>query len=222
MSFKASVSYWYSGWSVHWWKWVVKFPYSSCVTVDISFYGLVFAFIYWDAPTLSAYIFILLHLLTGLIPWSWCSVHVCVLSVPFSHSVVSNSLWSQGLLHARLPVHHQLLKLAQTHDHGVGDAIQPFHPLSSPSPPASIFPSIRVFSSDSVLHIRWPKYWSFDFSISLWNEYSGLISFRIDWYDHLPVQGTLKSLLQHHSSEASILQCSAFFIVQLSHPYMTP
>ena len=85
----------------------------------------------------------------------------------------------------------------------------------------SIFPSIRVFSSESVLLIRWPKYWSFSFNISPSNEYSGLISLRIDWLDFLVVQGTLKSLLQHHSSKASILQCSAFFIVQLSHPYMT-
>ena len=84
----------------------------------------------------------------------------------------------------------------------------------------SIFPSIRVFSNESVLHIRWPKYWSFSFNISPSNEYSGLISFRMDWFD-LAVQGTLKSLLQHHSSKASILLCSAFFIVQLSHPYMT-
>ena len=87
--------------------------------------------------------------------------------------------------------------------------------------PPSIFPSIRVFSDESVLHIRWPKYWSFLFSISLSNEYSGLISLRMDWLDLLAVQGTLKSLLQHHSSKASILQCSAFFMVQLSHPYMT-
>ena len=85
----------------------------------------------------------------------------------------------------------------------------------------SIFPSIRVFSKESVLHIRWPKYWSFSFTISPSNEYSGLISFRIGWFDLLEVQGTLMSLLQHHSSKASILQCSAFFIVQLSHPYMT-
>ena len=84
----------------------------------------------------------------------------------------------------------------------------------------SIFPSIRVFSNESVLHIRWPKYWSFSFSISLSNEYSGLISFRIDWLDLLEVEGTLKSLLQHHSSKASILQCSAFIIIQLSHPNM--
>ena len=85
----------------------------------------------------------------------------------------------------------------------------------------SILPIIKVFSSGSVLHIRWPKYWSFSFNISPSSEYSGLISFRIDWFDLLAVQGTLKSLLQHHSSKASILQCSAFFIVQLSHPYMT-
>ena len=85
----------------------------------------------------------------------------------------------------------------------------------------SIFPSIRVFSSESVLHIRRPKYWSFSFSISPSIDYSGLISFRMDWLDLLAVQGTLKSLLQHHSSKASILWCSAFFIVQLSHPYMT-
>ena len=85
----------------------------------------------------------------------------------------------------------------------------------------SIFPSIRVFSNESVLHIRWPKYWSLSFSISPSNEYSGLISFRIDWFDLLAVQGTLKSLFQHHSSKASILRHSAFFIVQLSHPYMT-
>ena len=84
-----------------------------------------------------------------------------------------------------------------------------------------IFPSIRVFSNESALHMRWPKYWSFSFSISPSNEYSGLISFRIDWLDRLAVQRTLKNLLQHYSSKASILQCSAFFMVQLSHPYMT-
>ena len=87
--------------------------------------------------------------------------------------------------------------------------------------PPSIFPSIRVFSNESVLHIRWPKYWSFSFSISPSNEHPGLISFRMDWLDLLAVQGTLKSLLQHHSSKASVLQHSAFFIVQLAHPYMT-
>ena len=87
--------------------------------------------------------------------------------------------------------------------------------------PPSIFPSIRVFSNESVLHIRWPKYWSFSFSISCSNGYSGLISFRMDWLDLLAVQGTLKSLLQHHSSKASVLQHSALFVRQLSHPYMT-
>jgi len=87
--------------------------------------------------------------------------------------------------------------------------------------PPSIFPSIRVFSNESVLRMRWPKYWSFSFSISPFNEYSGLISFRMDWLDLLAVQGPLKSLIQHHSSKASILPCSAFLIVQLSHPYMT-
>jgi len=119
------------------------------------------------------------------------------------------------------PVHHQLLELAQTHIHQVSDAFQPSHPVSSLLLLPSMFPSIWVFSSVSVLHVRWPKYWSFSFSISPCNEYSGLISFRIDWFDLLAVQGTLKSLLQHHSSKASILWCSAFFMVQLSHPYMT-
>ena len=118
-------------------------------------------------------------------------------------------------------VNHQLPELTQTHVHQVSDAIQPSHPLLSPSPLHSIFPSISVFSNGPVLCIRWPKYWSFSFSISPSKEYSGLISFRMDWLDLLAVQGTLKGLLQHHSSKASILQCSAFFIVQLSHPYMT-
>ena len=116
-----------------------------------------------------------------------------------------------------LPVHHQLPEFTQTHDHRVGDAIQPSHLLSSPSVP----PSIRVFSNESTLCMRWPKYWSFSFSISPSNEHPGLISFRMDWLDLLAVQGTLKSLLQHHSSKASILQRSAFFTVQLSHPYTT-
>ena len=107
------------------------------------------------------------------------------------------------------PVYHQLRELAQTHVHRVGDAIQPSHPLPSPSPLPSIFPSIRVFSSESALHIMWPKYWNFSFSISPFNEYSGLISFRIDWLDLLTDQRTLKSLLQYHSLKASILQRSA-------------
>ena len=122
------------------------------------------------------------------------------------------------------PVLHHLLELAQTH---VSDAIQSVMPFSHPILYCpllllpSIFPSIRVFSSESVLRIRWPKYWSFSFSISPSNEYSGLIFFRMDWLDLLAVQGTLKSLLQHHSLKASVLWCSAFFMVQLSHSSMT-
>ena len=120
-----------------------------------------------------------------------------------------------------LHVHHQLPEFAQTQLHRVSDAIQPSHPLSSPSPLHPIPPSIRVFPNESTLHIRWPKYWSFSLSISPSNEHPGLVSFRMDLLDLLAVQGTLKSLLQHHSSKASILWCSAFFTVQLSHPYMT-
>ena len=120
-----------------------------------------------------------------------------------------------------LPVHHQLPEFTQTHVHRVSDAIQPSHPLSSPSPPAPNPSSIRVFSNESTLHMRWPKYWNFSFSIIPSKEQPGLISFRMDWLDLLAVQGTLKSLLQHHNSKASILWHSAFFTVQLSHPYMT-
>ena len=119
------------------------------------------------------------------------------------------------------PVHHQPPELTQTHVHRVGDAIQPSHLCGPLLLLPSIFPSIRVFSSDWVLHIRWPRFWSFSISISPSNEYSGLIFFKMDWLDLLAVQGTLKSLLQHHSSKTSILQSSAFFIVQLSHPHMT-
>ena len=120
-----------------------------------------------------------------------------------------------------LPVHHQLPEFTQTHVYRVSDAIQPSHPLLTLLLPTLVFPSIRVFSNELVLLIKWPKYWSFSFSISPFNEDSELISFRMDWLDLLAVQGTLKSLLQHHSLKASILWCSAFFIVQLSHPYMT-
>ena len=119
------------------------------------------------------------------------------------------------------PAHHQLPEFTQTHVHRVSDAIHYLilcHPLLLLPP---IPPSIRVFSNESTLCMRWPKYWSFSFSISPSNEHPGLISFRMDWLDLLAVQGTLKSLLQYNSSKASVLQCSAFFEVQLSHPYMT-
>ena len=131
-------------------------------------------------------------------------------------SVMSDSLQHHGLQHARLP--------CSSPSPGVCSNSSPFswwcHPTISFSVP-SIFPSIRVFSSESALRIRWPKYWNFGFSISPSNEYSGLISFRMDCFDLLAVQGTLKSLLQHQNLKAPVLQCSAFFIVQTSHPYMT-
>ena len=120
-----------------------------------------------------------------------------------------------------LPVHHQFLELTQNHVHWVGDAIQSSHPLPSSSPPSLNFPSIRVFSNESALHIRWLKSWGFSFKISPSNEYPGLISFRMDWLDLLAIHETRKSLLQHHSLKASILLHSAFFTVQLSHAYMT-
>ena len=142
--------------------------------------------------------------------------------IQFNCSVMSHSLRPPGLQHARPP--------CPSPTAGVYSNSCPWswwcHPtVSSPCRPLlllpSIFPSIRIFFNESFLHIRWPKYWSFSFNISPSNEYSGMISFRMDWLDLLAVQGTLKSLLQHHSSETLILQCSAFFIVQLSHPCMT-
>ena len=136
---------------------------------------------------------------------------------------MSHCLRPHGLQHTRLPCPSPTSRACSNScpSSPSSDAIQPSHPLSSPSPPAFNFSSIRVFSNESVLRIRWPKYWSFSCSISPSNEYSGLISFRIDWLDLLAVQGTLKGLLHHHSSKASILQCSTFFMVQISHPYMT-
>ena len=134
---------------------------------------------------------------------------------------MSNSLWLHGLQHSRLPCPSPTpgacsnsCPLSQWYHPIVSSSVVPFSSHLQ-------FPSIRVFSNESVLCIRWPKYWSFSFSICPSNEYSGLIFFRMDWLDLLAVQGTLKSLLQHHSSKASILRCSAFFMVQLSHPYMT-
>ena len=142
-------------------------------------------------------------------------------SVQFSCSVMSNSLRPHESQHG--------VSLSITNSRSSPkpmsiESVMPSNHLILCHPlllPLSIFPSIRVFSIDSVLHIRWPKYWNFSFNISPSNEHPGLISFRMDWLYLLAVQGTLKSLLQHHSSKASILQCSAFFIVQLSHPYLT-
>ena len=136
-------------------------------------------------------------------------------SVLFSRSVMSNSL--QPLNHSMpgLPVHHQLLESTQTHVHWVGDTIQPSHSLSSASPALNLSQHQGLFKWVS-FRIRWPKYWSFSFSISPTNEHPGLISFRMDWLDLPEVRGTLKSLLQYHNSKASILWRSAFFTVQLS------
>ena len=119
-----------------------------------------------------------------------------------------------------LPVHHQLPEFTQTHVHPVGDAVQPSHPLLSPSPPAPNPSQHQGLFNESTLHVSWPRYWSFSFSISPCNEHPGLISFRMDWLDLLAAQGTLKNPLQHHSSKASIFWRSAFFTVQLSHPYI--
>ena len=119
-------------------------------------------------------------------------------------------------------VYHQLLEPAQTQVYQVSDAIKPSYPLSSPSPPTFNLSQHQGLSSESVLRIRWPKYWTFSFSISPSNEYPGLISFGIDWLNLLAIKETLKSLLQHQNSKASVLWCPAFFMVQLSHPYITP
>ena len=141
--------------------------------------------------------------------------------VQFRHSVMSDSLWPHGLQHARPPclsptrrVYSKSCPLSRWCHQTILSSVIPFCSC------LQSFPSTRVFSNQLTLCIRWPKYWSFSFSISPFKEYSELISFRIDWFDLLAVQGTLKSLLHHHNSKASILQCSAFFMVQLSHPYM--
>ena len=135
-------------------------------------------------------------------------LHSCCYSVSLSYPTVCDPMdWTTP----DFPVLHCLLKFAQTLFHWVNDAVQPYYSLSSLLFMSSIFPSIRVFSSESALHIRWPKYWSFCFSISPSTEYSGLISFKIYWFDLLAVQGTLRSLLRHHSSKTSILWCWAFY-----------
>ena len=143
-----------------------------------------------------------------------------MLYILYISSVQSLTLRPMNRSTPGLPVHHQLPESTQIHVHRVSDAIQPSHSLSSPSPSAHNPSSIRVFSNESILCMRWPKYWSFSLSISPSNEYPGLVSFRMDWLDFLAVQGTCKSLLQQHSSKTSILRRSAFFRVQLSHPYM--
>ena len=152
---------------------------------------------------------------------TWLREEIWFSSVQFSHSVMPNSLQPHESQHSRppcpSPTPGACLNLSVK-------SVMPFNHFILCYPLLllpSIFPSIKFFSNESVLCIGWPKYWNFSFSISPSNEYSGLISLRIDWFDLLAVQGTLKSLLQHHSSEASILLCSAFFIVQLSHPYVT-
>ena len=163
---------------------------------------------------------------SGMVPWKlasvlrWCTVH----SGRFSSVQSLSHVWFFAIpwtaaLQASLSITNSwsLLKLMSIESVMPSNHLILCHLLLLPS----IFPSIRVFSNESVLCIRWPKYWSFNFSISPSNEYSGLISFRFDWFDLLEVQETLKSLLQYHSSKASILRCSAFFTVQLSHPYMT-
>ena len=156
-----------------------------------------FWFSYWNGPPLKCFssVQLLSHVQLFATPWT----AACQASLSITNS--QNLLRLRSIISVRPSKQLMLCR-----------------PL--PRPP-SIFPSIRVFSCGSVLHIRWPRYWSFSFSISLSNEYLGLISFRIDWLDFLAVQGTFKSLLQHHSSKASILRCSAFFIVHISHPYMT-
>ena len=152
----------------------------------------------------------------------WCSNDINFASVSqFSHSVMSNSLRPHmDCSQASLSITNSLslLKLMSMESVMPSNHLILCHPLLLPP---SIFPSIRVFSNESLLRFRWPKYCSFSFSISSSNEYSGLISFRMNWLDLLAVQGTLKSLLQHHSSKASVLRHSALFIVQLSHPYVT-
>ena len=158
-----------------------------------------------------------------LLQWKWLRIPEEAGSVQFTSVTQSCPTLCDPMKRSTpgLSVHHQLLEFTQTHVHRVGDAVQPSHPLSFPFPPAPISPSIRVFSNESTLRRRWPKYWSFSFSIIPSKEIPGLISFRMDWLDLLAVQRTLKSLLQHYSSKASILQHSAFFTAQHSHPHMT-
>ena len=185
--------------------------------------------LYLSEATIIPYLNGLLSFLTVIPTFTLCLpcyrvslCNICSFSAQFS-SVTQSCLTLCNPMDCRtpgLPVHHWLPEFTQTYVHWLGDVIQPSHPLPSPSPPASNLSQYQGLSNESVLHIRWPKYWSVSFSISPSNEHSGLISFRMDWLDLLAVQGTLKRLLQHHSSKVSILWHSTFFIVQLSHPYM--
>ena len=170
--------------------------------------------LHWSSPSCS---YLIINIKSNQLIFSALCLETAFGSVQFSHSVMSNFLQLYGMQHAR-PLHHQLLELTQTHVHWVipSNHLILCHSLLHPP---SVFPSIRVFSNESVLQIRWPKYWSF--SISPSSEFSVLISFRIDWFDLLAVQGTLMSLLKPHIWKESILQCSAFYMVQLLHPYMT-
>ena len=147
---------------------------------------------------------------------------ILFITVQFRYSVMSTYLWSHEQQDARLPYPSPIPGACSNSSSSSRWCYPPSHPLLPLLLPPSIFPSIRVFSNESALCIKWPKYWSFSFSINPSNEHSGLISFRTDWLDLLSVQGTLKSLLQHQRSKASIIQQLAFFIIQMSHPYITP
>ena len=174
-------------------SWVQSFRFAKWKTLKICFI-LMWIYLLWAALLRFSSVQVLSHVRLSATPWT--AAHQASLSITNSWSWLKLTS-----IESVMPSNHLIL----------------CHPLLLPS----IFPSITVFSSESALHIRWPKYWSFSFSISPSNEHPGLISFKIDWLDLPVVQGTLKSLLQHNSSKASILQCSAFFTVQLSHPYMT-
>ena len=193
------------------WGTFYSFQYMPAVHCEILPFSIL---VMWFPPSLSQFAIPLIFFLE-LLPKETACIQILD-SVQFSHSVVSDSLQPHGLQYARLPCPSPTPRL-YLNSCPLSRWCHPTISLLRPS----IFPSFRVFSSESVLPIRWPKYWSFSFNISPSNEYSGLISFRMDWLDLLAIQGTLKSLFQHLSSKASILRHSAFFINQVSHPYMT-
>ena len=176
---------------------------------------------FWVKTTYASELFN--DLFSNCLDFIWIFIYDKESLLLFSCSVVSDSLRPHGLQHARLPCSSPSLRACSDPCHRVDAATQPSRPLSSPCLAISLsqHQGLRVFASELALPIRWRKYWNFSFSLSPSSEYSGLISFRIDWLDLLAVQRTLRSLLQHHSSEASVLWYSALFIVQLSHPYLT-